>query len=83
MNKKLSVLYFASLAEKLNCDGESVETHCHNVGDLMTEIVSRGSAWQALNSHTILCAVNQRIANKTTAISDDDEVAFFPPVTGG
>jgi molybdopterin synthase sulfur carrier subunit len=31
----------------------------------------------------ILCAVNQEIANDEVVVSDSDEVAFYPPVTGG
>ena len=31
----------------------------------------------------ILCAVNQEMAAADTIVNEDDEVAFFPPVTGG
>ena len=33
--------------------------------------------------NNILCAVNHEIANDSTQLSDNDEVAFYPPVTGG
>jgi molybdopterin converting factor small subunit len=45
----------------------------------------RGEVWaQLLSSERALrCAVNQHIAAENIALSDGDEVAFFPPVTGG
>ncbi len=46
---------------------------------------ARGSAWtQELAADRAVCiAVNQEMAEPETVLRDGDEVAFFPPVTGG
>ena len=45
----------------------------------------RGGAWAEALAETrpVLCAVNQVMARPGDAVADGDEVAFFPPVTGG
>ena len=43
-----------------------------------------GEAWQTALSHpNLVQAVNQRVVNPDHTLGDDDEVAFFPPMTGG
>jgi molybdopterin synthase sulfur carrier subunit len=47
-------------------------------------VVQHGGRWQSLFNETrVLTAVNQVVVPITAAIKDGDEVAFFPPVTGG
>ena len=54
------------------------------VEDLRRLLISRGACWQhCLGEGPQMVAVNQVIANEQSAISLGDEVAFFPPVTGG
>ena len=45
----------------------------------------RGSVWQELlqDNRRLQIAVNQDLARRNSAIKSDDEIAFFPPVTGG
>ena len=52
---------------------------------LRDTLTSRGGAWSdALAAdRTIRAAVNQEMADAQTAVKDGDEIAFFPPVTGG
>ena len=47
--------------------------------------MQRGEVWSQLLSpeRSLSCAVNQHSAAENVALSDGDEVAFFPPVTGG
>ncbi|KAA6185832.1 molybdopterin converting factor subunit 1 [Thiohalocapsa marina] len=82
----IQIRYFASLRERLGTDGESLpldDSRC--VGDILEHLRQRGTPWaEALApSKTLLCAVNQEMARPETTLTDGDELAFFPPVTGG
>lgn len=81
--KTVSLLYFASLAEQLGTDKESLETQAQTIKALKAELSRRGDVWQEIAKKNILCAINQTIANDAHPLSEGDEVAFFPPVTGG
>lgn len=53
-----------------------------DVGGLKAALRQRDERFAGLSEGRVLCAVNQVMANDATPITDDDEVAFFPPVTG-
>jgi molybdopterin synthase sulfur carrier subunit len=83
----IRVCYFASLREQLGVAEESLDLPA-GIGDLTALrawLRARGGVWaEALaDSRPVLCAVNQVMARPDQAIADGDEVAFFPPVTGG
>lgn len=84
-HKQLSILYFASLGETLDLNSETLiaDHTIANVNDLITLLAQRGENWQLLQEQTTKCAVNQTIATKDQPLNHNDEVAFFPPVTGG
>lgn len=80
------VLFFAGLRESLGMSGEDVSlpSHVVTVADLRAYLMARGGAWDALaQGKNLRVAVNQQLADAQAAIRDGDEVAFFPPVTGG
>jgi molybdopterin synthase sulfur carrier subunit len=82
----IRILYFARLREELGVASEEfgAEPGPANVGALATELATRGGKWQALSTDRKLrVAVNQDLADAATPIKAGDEVAFFPPVTGG
>jgi molybdopterin synthase sulfur carrier subunit len=82
----IRVRYFASLRERLACDGEELALpRDASVGGLLALLAERGEPWAgALRGGTpVLAAVNQEMARPDQAVADGDEVAFFPPVTGG
>jgi sulfur-carrier protein len=82
----VKILYFASLREALGCAGETVELPpaVATVAALRSHLAARGEAWAVLGTHRNLrSAVNQRVAGPDAAVAAGDEVAFFPPVTGG
>lgn len=84
---KIRVLYFASIREKLGKDAEEIELPegVSTIASLRSHLRKRGGAWTETLADTRLLrtAVNQDMAQPAAAIKAGDEVAFFPPVTGG
>ena len=82
----IKVVYFASLRENLGQGGEELELPAGiaTLEALRSHLADRGGQWGALNStKNLRAAVNQSMALGQTPVKDGDEVAFFPPVTGG
>ena len=83
----VTLLYFASLRESLGCSREelALSSATATVSSLVEELRGRGSVWTDAFApgKTWRVAVNQRMANLATPLKPGDEVAFFPPVTGG
>ncbi|MCK2043883.1 cyclic pyranopterin monophosphate synthase MoaC [Chromohalobacter sp. TMW 2.2308] len=82
----IRVKFLAELRERL--DVEEVEVPVESlkspdVASLKTVLEAQDSRFAALSAARILCAVNHAMAHEETPLSDGDEVAFFPPVTGG
>ena len=78
--------YFASLRETLGIDSESVALpgNIETVADLEQWLQLRGDPWDAaLAGDHLLVAVNHAVSKRNTRISNGDEIAWFPPVTGG
>lgn len=83
----LTIRYFASLRESLGCEEESVslaQDKDMTVTGLVDQLSSRGEPWNLLlDSREVLVAVNQSICPRSQTLQGDEEVAFFPPMTGG
>jgi len=81
----MKILYFASFRERLKLDAETLDSAPPITGKQLLDILhSRGEHWQTvLDPDKLLFAVNQEICALDTPLDDSDEVAFFPPVTGG
>lgn len=82
----ITVKFFASLREKLAVDHLelNVAGSAATVAQLQAELCDRGATWRdALSGPQVLTAVNQAMAKPDHLLQDGDEVAFFPPVTGG
>lgn len=81
------VLYFASLRERLGTSQESVALPegASTVASLVEALRARGGPWQeAFRPGAVWrVAVNQAMGSEATPVGPGDEVAFFPPVTGG
>lgn len=83
----ITILYFARLKEALGTAREELAlpegvTSLHGLRETLS---ARGEAWarELSGSKSIKAAVNQEMAHADVALKDGDEVAFFPPVTGG
>ncbi len=75
----ITVKYFASLREEVGRASDILE---------LSEPLSVLDVWkqatgQSALMNNVLIALNQEYCEEDTVISDGDEVAFFPPVTGG
>lgn len=81
----IKILYFASLRERLKLSEEALPADAGTtVAELLQTLKARGPEWEnALSGTRVKVAVNQEVANLHTPLGDGDEVAFFPPVTGG
>jgi molybdopterin synthase sulfur carrier subunit len=84
---KIRLLFFASLRERLGATGEELEVPAivNTVGALREHLRGRGGPWAEVfaPNRNVRAAVNQDMAQPAAAIKAGDEVAFFPPVTGG
>ncbi len=75
----ITVKFFASLAELTGVDEVSIEAaDTATVADLWSAVC--GDLQPPANT---LAAVNMEYASLQQSVADGDEVAFFPPVTGG
>jgi molybdopterin synthase sulfur carrier subunit len=83
----ITLLYFARLRETLGLSSEqaSLPADVADVRSLTEWLRRRGDAWQEelAQDRPVRVAVNQDMADPDTVVRDGDEVAFFPPVTGG
>ena len=75
----ITVLYFASLRERMGRAGDQIEADtAMTVSDIWSQ-VSQGVEMPT----NILCSINMEYVDAGHSVKDGDEVAFFPPVTGG
>lgn len=82
----IRILYFANLRETLGVGAEelALPAGITTVGALRAHLAERGGSWTALvSSRSLRQAVNQAMVDAEAALGDGDEIAFFPPVTGG
>ena len=84
----ITILYFAWLRERTGLTEEAFalpDGPTTTVADLIALLAARGPGHAAAfqNRSTVRCAVNQEFADPATVLRAGDEVAFFPPVTGG
>lgn len=80
----IKVLFFAQTRELVGTDGLEVAADYPTADALRQHLAAQGGKWElALQSGKLLVAINQTISPLSAEIKDGDEVAFFPPVTGG
>lgn len=81
----LTIKYFARLREQLGSQEQRDFTPGLTLGGLRDALIAEGGAHaQALSREAFLRAArNQQMCAETELLADGDEVAFFPPVTGG
>ncbi len=84
----IKVLFFAQTRELVGIDSLELDDQFDTVEAVRAHLVEmgteKGGKWDlALQPGKLLAAVNQSIVPLDTKVASGDEVAFFPPVTGG
>ncbi|WP_310608609.1 molybdopterin synthase sulfur carrier subunit [Buttiauxella brennerae] len=80
----INVLFFAQVRELVDCDSLQLDAAFDDVEHLRQNLAAKSERWAlALESGKLLAAVNQTLVSFDHPLNDGDEVAFFPPVTGG
>ncbi|AZV04911.1 molybdopterin synthase sulfur carrier subunit [Enterobacter sp. N18-03635] len=80
----IKVLFFAQVRELVNTDSLTLDASFDNVAALRAHLAAQSDRWAlALDEGKLLAAVNQTLVEFTHPLNVGDEVAFFPPVTGG
>ena len=83
----IKILYFASVRERLNKSEETMELpeEVDTVAQLVALLSAQSPEFRQLNEggQPLLVSVNQIVADGSASLAVNDEVAFFPPMTGG
>jgi sulfur-carrier protein len=81
MNK---IIFFAQIRELIGTECIMLEANQISVSCLIEQLSKRGDQWLlAFKESSVLCAVNQTLVDFNYIVQEGDEIAFFPPVTGG
>ncbi|WP_430896229.1 molybdopterin synthase sulfur carrier subunit [Klebsiella sp. Gene22] len=80
----IKVLFFAQVRELVGTDSLTLDaSELATVEAVRQQLAARGDRWLALEEGKLLAAVNQTLTSFEHPVASGDEVAFFPPVTGG
>lgn len=80
----IKVLFFAQVRELVGTSALEMPDSFPDVATLRSALAQRGDRWAlALDAGKLLAAVNQTLVPMSHPLQAGDEVAFFPPVTGG
>ena len=83
----VAIHYFASIRETLGRGHENMELprHVNTVEELVRYLADlNGGRWaEALQDTRVMVAVNHTVVSRSAIVRAGDEIAFFPPVTGG
>lgn len=81
----IKVLFFAQLKEQLGCSEYNLDINSSvSIDWLREQLANQDDKWQeCMQNGKLLMAVNQELVSSEALVNDGDEVAFFPPVTGG
>ncbi|WP_394212854.1 molybdopterin synthase sulfur carrier subunit [Enterovibrio calviensis] len=80
----IQVLFFAQVKELVGTGSLALDAKFTSAEDIRQHLAAKGDKWSlALESGKLLVAINQTISELSSPVKDGDEVAFFPPVTGG
>ena len=81
----INVVFFASLKEQLGCDEITLDINQpSSLKEIKALLIMQNTSWQsAFENRSLLMAINHEMVTEEDIAKSGDEVAFFPPVTGG
>ena len=80
----LNVLFFAQTRELIGVDSIQLEGNFATAEAVREHLAQKGDRWAlGLEKGKLLVAINQTLMPLESAVKNGDEIAFFPPVTGG
>lgn len=84
---ELKIQYFASVREAMAREEETIQPPetVTTVADLLQYLSAQDASFAGLANaeNPLLVAINHSVVDRNAALSENDEVAFFPPMTGG
>ncbi|MGI9298218.1 MAG: MoaD/ThiS family protein [Gammaproteobacteria bacterium] len=85
MKIEVRLLFFGRLRERLQTSEETMSAEAATVADVLAVLRARGGVWgEELDARRALgFAVGRRFARTNSPVQNGDEIAIFPPVTGG
>jgi molybdopterin synthase sulfur carrier subunit len=79
----IQVQYFARYREVLGLDSEQLEGGFATLDEVRRHLLARTGVWEVLAERGLMCARNQELCALDEPLTEGDELAFFPTVTGG
>lgn len=80
---KVKVMYFARYRELLGIDAERLEGDFKVLDDVRQALAGKDGHYAVLAEQNLMCARNEELCRLDEPLEEGDEIAFFPPVTGG
>ena len=79
----MKVLFFARVREELDCEQLDMDP-LPTVAKLREALMRRGPTWErVLSEPNLVAACNHEVVDDSHELAAGDEIAFYPPVTGG
>ncbi len=81
----INIVFFAALREQLGCDSTNLTINgTTTISQVKKQLLAQHPLWSTFfENKALLTAVNHEMVTEEHNVQDGDEVAFFPPVTGG
>lgn len=82
---KVQVVYFAWLRERIGVPSQEIHTNAKTVSQLIVELRLIEPRYEMAFTDTsaVRVAIDQELTDFSASLSDGQEIAFFPPMTGG